>query len=371
MVQQLTQAKTIVLKIGSSLVVDAEGTGVRTGWMASIAEDLAALQAQKKQIILVSSGAVALGRKALGFGTRTLKLEEKQAAAACGQPLLIDAWRQAFAAHARPVAQLLLTIDDSEHRRRFLNARATLETLLANHVIPIINENDTVATVELRVGDNDRLAARVAQMAGADLLILLSDIDGLYTKNPAEHQDAKHVPEVTVIDDTIRAMAGGARTSLSSGGMATKVQAAEIAMQAGCHTLIAKGNDSHALRTLQNGALCTIFKAADTPQKARKRWISGSLAPQGEMVVDAGAEQALLAGNSLLPVGVKTLSGTFERGDAVTVKNEAGKLLGKGLSAFSSGEAARIIGRNTKDIEEVLGYKGRSELIHRDDLVMA
>ncbi len=371
MLQPFAHARTIVLKIGSSLVADAEGTGLRTAWMESVAEDVAALYAQNKRIILVSSGAVALGRKALGFGTRALKLEEKQAAAAVGQPLLIDAWRHAFAAHKKPVAQLLLTIDDSEHRRRYLNARATLETLLAGNVLPIINENDTVATAELRVGDNDRLGARVAQMAGADLLVLLSDVDGLYTKNPVEHPDAEHINEVKLIDDSIRSMAGGARTVLSNGGMATKVQAAEIATYAGCHTMIAKGTEHHPIRALDEDAKYTLFHATTTPQNARKRWIAGSLAPQGEVTVDAGAEKALLAGNSLLPVGVIQLSGSFERGDAVQVKNTDGKLLATGLSAWSSAEAMGIIGRNTKDIETILGYKGRSELIHRDDLVMA
>lgn len=368
--QLIEKSKRIVLKTGSSLVTEPEGEALRKDWMMSVAADIANLMAMGKKLVLVSSGAVAMGRKALGFGARPLKLEEKQAAAAIGQPLLIDAWRAAFAEHKIPVAQLLLTIDESENRRRYLNARATLETLLSHGVLPIVNENDTVATAELRVGDNDRLAARVAQMAGADLLILLSDVDGLYTANPVTDPDATHINEVKVITDEIRMMAAGARSTISSGGMATKIQAAEIATNAGCHTLIAKGNENAPLFALKQGAQCTLFAAATTPQNARQRWISGALSPQGELTVDDGAEKALLAGNSLLPVGVKSLKGNFERGDAVAVKNANGKILAKGLSAYASEEAARIIGRNTKDIEEILGYKGRDALIHRDDLVL-
>jgi glutamate 5-kinase len=366
----LSEARRLVIKTGSSLVINAAtGTG-RTAWMASLAADIAQLQQAGQQVILVSSGAVALGRQAMGM-TAKPKLEEKQAAAACGQPLLMQAWAEAFAAQGLRVAQLLLTLDDSEHRRRYLNARATLETLLAHGIIPIINENDTVATAELRVGDNDRLAARVAQMSGADMLVLLSDVDGLYTANPATDPKAQHIPMVEQITDTVRAFAAPPSSAVGTGGMVTKIMAAELALSAGCHTLLTLGTPEHPLARLsRDEARGTWFVAATTPRSARKDWIAGSLAPQGELVVDDGAAAALAKGNSLLPAGVSAVSGDFQRGDAVLVLDRQHHVLAKGLCAYNADDARRIAGQNSKNIEQILGFKGRDEIIHRDDLVL-
>ena len=366
----LNEAKRIVLKTGSSLVIDAASGEARTAWMASLAADVARLRAEGLQVILVSSGAVALGRHALGLAGKP-KLEEKQAAAACGQPLLMQAWAAAFGAHGIRVAQLLLTLDDSEHRRRFLNARNTLETLLAHGIVPVINENDTVATAELRVGDNDRLAARVAQMAGADLLVLLSDVDGLYTANPASDPSAQHIPVVEQITDTVRGFAEPPSSSVGTGGMVTKIQAAELALSAGCHTLLTLGTPEHPLARLdQDEARGTWFVASTTPRGARKDWIAGSLAPQGELTVDDGAAKALAAGNSLLPAGVASVEGEFQRGDAVLVLDRQRHVLAKGLSAYNADDARRIAGQKSANIEHILGFKGRDEMIHRDDLVL-
>ncbi len=365
----LANAQRIVIKTGSSLVTD--GTGApRRGWMQTLVEDMAALQAKGKQVMLVSSGAVALGRGVLGLGAGVLRLEEKQAAAACGQIALMEAWQSCFAAHGLKTAQLLLTLDVSEQRRRYLNARGTLETLLEHGVVPVFNENDTIATAELRVGDNDRLAARVAQMAGADVLVLLSDVDGLYTADPSKDSKAEHIGVVEVIDDAVREMAGGAKSAVSSGGMQTKIEAASIATANGCHTLITKGLQPHPLRALESGARRTWFLARTTPHGARKAWIAGTLKPKGEVTVDVGAEKALLAGNSLLPVGVKEISGRFERGDAVLIRGLSGRMLAKGLSAYNSEDAAKIMGKNSKQTEAILGYKGRDALVHRDDMVL-
>jgi glutamate 5-kinase len=366
----LSDARRLVLKTGSSLVIDGATGETRAGWMASLAADVARLQQEGRQVILVSSGAVALGRRTLGLRGKP-KLEEKQALAACGQPLLMQAWSEAFAAQGLRVAQLLLTLDDSEHRRRYLNARATLETLLAHRVVPIINENDTVATAELRVGDNDRLAARVAQMSGADLLVLLSDVDGLYTANPATDPKAQHIPLVEQITDTVRHFAAPPSSEVGTGGMVTKIMAADLALSAGCHTLLTLGTPAHPLaRLAEDGARSTWFMATTTPRRARKDWIAGSLAPQGELRVDGGAATALRSGNSLLPAGVTSVSGEFQRGDAVLVLDEAGHVLAKGLSAYNSEDARRIAGRKSGQIEDILGFKGRDEMIHRDDLVL-
>jgi len=366
----LSSARRLVIKTGSSLVIDAATGQARTHWMASLAADLAALRAAGQQVILVSSGAVALGRQALGLSGKP-RLEEKQAAAACGQPLLMQAWSQAFEAHGIKVAQLLLTLDDSEHRRRYLNARATLETLLAHGIVPIINENDTVATAELRVGDNDRLAARVAQMSGADVLVLLSDVDGLYTANPAVDPNAQHIPWVEQITDTVRGFAAPPASQVGTGGMVTKIQAAELALSGGCHTLLTLGVPEHPLARLsQEHARGTWFTATTTPRSARKEWIAGSLAPQGELVVDDGAAAALTRGNSLLPAGVREVSGDFQRGDAVLVLDQTRHVLAKGLSAYNADDARRIAGQQSVRIEEILGFKGRHEMIHRDDLVL-
>lgn len=366
----ITKAKRIVVKTGSSLIAGNDGT-LRAKWLASLAEDIAALKKAEKEVIVVSSGAVALGRQVLGFGkTRQLKLEEKQASAACGQGSLIEAYQQALNPYGARVAQVLLTIEDSENRRRYLNARNTIQTLLDLGVVPVINENDTVATNELRFGDNDRLAARVAQMMGADLLVLLSDIDGLYEENPIDNPDAKHVPVVKSITPQIESMAGGAASALSSGGMVTKIMAAKIAVGSGCNTIISQGVDPHPLRRLEKGGQHTLFQAEGTPKSARKRWIADMLAPAGEISVDAGAATALKKGRSLLPAGVTGVKGEFARGDVVIVRNPEGEEIARGIVAYSAKDAAKILGLQTDKLEEVLGFKGREEVIHRDDLAL-
>ena len=362
----LNNAKRIVIKVGSSLVT-GEDFCVRGAWLASLAADIAALKKQKKEIIIVTSGAVALGRGALGYGHAKLELEQKQAAAACGQIALFAAWRDVFGAHHIPVAQLLLTADESINRRRYLNARSTIDTLLESGAIPIINENDTVATAELRFGDNDRLSARVAQMAGADVLILFSDIDGLYTADPRKDKTAEHIPEVPEITPQMEASAGGAGSSVGTGGMATKIAAAKIATAAGCHMIIACGLHEYPLQKLEKH---TRFIAKESPLSARKHWIAGSMHPAGHIVVDGGAARALASGKSLLPAGVKAASGAFDRGDCVLIQDEAGKVLGRGLISYNAEDAAKIIGKQSADIEAILGFKRRDVLIHRDDMVL-
>ena len=366
---QLHTSKRLVIKVGSSILMGEAGAP-RADWLATLAQDIADARARGTQVIVVTSGAVAMGRATLGMPTGVLKLEEKQAAAACGQISLVQAWRVALGAHAIHTAQVLVTIDDSEDRRRYLNVRNTLETLLEHGVVPVINENDTVATAELRFGDNDRLAARVAQMASADTLLLLSDIDGLYTANPAKEANAQFIPQVSEITPQIQAMAGGASSAVGSGGMVTKIEAAKIALAAGCHMIIAPGKLAHPLRACLEGGRGTWFIAQSTPRSARKHWISGSIAPMGAVVIDAGAAAALASGKSLLPAGVTSIQGLFERGDAVIVKDETGVELARGLIAYSSADAQRILGRKSQDIEQILGFKGRSALIHRDDLVL-
>jgi glutamate 5-kinase len=361
--------KRLVVKTGSALMVDADG-GVRTDWLAGLADDVAMLKSRGLDLIVVTSGAVAIGRWKLGYGTRALKIEEKQAAAATGQVWLAHAWLEALAARGLVGAQLLLTPDDTEARRRHLNARATVATLLETGAIPIINENDTVATEELRFGDNDRLAARVAQMASADALVLLSDIDGLYTADPHRDPAARHLPQVTDLTPEILAMAGEARPGYSSGGMVTKLGAARIALGAGCRMAIASGKRLRPLQALEQGARCTWFVPQGSPASARKRWIAGTVEPAGAVVIDDGAVRALGQGKSLLPAGVVGVEGAFERGDAIRVRDKAGREVARGLSAYAAADIARIQGRRSTEIEDLLGYRGRDEIIHRDDLAM-
>ena len=367
------QFRRLVVKVGSSLVI-GDDNRVRESWLKSVAEDLADLKRRGKQIIVVTSGAVGLGRTVLGYGARRLALEEKQAAAACGQITLISHWARAFQFESGATyypAQLLLTLADSEDRRRYLNARSTFETLLAEpQIIPVVNENDTVATEELKVGDNDRLAARVAQMISADLLILLSDIDGLYAENPAENPAAEFVAEVRRITPEIEKMAGGAGSAFGSGGMRTKIEAAKIAVAAGCSMIIAKGAEPHPLRRIAAGERHTVFRSESTPKSARWSWISGSLLALGSFQVDEGATAALAKGKSLLPAGVCSVEGSFGRGDAVLIKDARGKIIGKGLTAYSSEDARRIIGIKSAEIEKILGYKYRDTLVHRDDMAL-
>ena len=358
----------VVVKIGSSLLVDETGT-LRHEWMQSLAEDISTLRQQDTQVILVSSGAVALGRQALNASKKTLTLPEKQAAAACGQPLLVAAWQKAFSDQSLTAAQLLITPDVTENRRAYLNARNTLNTLLQAGAIPIINENDTTATAELRYGDNDRLAARVAQMAGADALILLSDVDGLYTSNPQKDTNATLLTEITEITPEIEAMAGDSTNIHGSGGMATKIEAAKIATKSGCHTFICNGRTTHPLQQLQKGEH-SLFKASEASLSARKQWITGTLTPAGKAMIDEGAAKALSQGGSLLPAGVTHIEGNFGKGDTLTIHNAKNQLIAKGLSNYDAEEARKIIGKHSDEIESLLGYYGAAELIHRDHLVM-
>jgi glutamate 5-kinase len=366
----VAQARRLVVKIGSALVVDAAHAAPRTAWLDGIATDIAALRTRGVDVIVVSSGAIALARRSLNLTQKRLRLEEKQAAAAVGQIWLAQAWTEALSAHGLTAAQLLLTLDDTEDRRRYLNARATLTTLLGLGCIPVINENDSVATTEIRFGDNDRLAARVAEMVQADQLILLSDIDGLYTADPRRDPAARHIPEVATVTVEVEAMGGEPPPGYSSGGMRTKLAAARIATGAGCAMAIAVGHVERPLAALEAGARCTWFLPAPEGRSARKRWILGTLQPQGSVTVDEGAAHALAEGRSLLPAGVRALSGTFDRGDAVEVRGPAGQALARGLSAYASADAIRIIGHRSADIEAILGWRGRDELIHRDDLVL-
>jgi glutamate 5-kinase len=369
----LASARRIVLKVGSSLVVDGETAAPDHAWLRALAADAARLTDRGQQVLIVSSGAVALGRRRLGLGRRALELPEKQAAAAAGQGLLMRAWDEAFAPHGLTAAQVLLTVDDTEVRRRWLNAKATLQTLIGFGVIPVINENDTVATEEIRYGDNDRLAARVAQMIGADLLVLLSDVDGLYTADPRRDPDARHVPVIRELTHEIEAMAGGsnADAGVGSGGMATKLMAARIAQGAGCATLITLGRRPSPLQAMEDGAPCTLIEPAQTPSAAYKSWIAGTLAPQGAVIVDAGAAAALKAGKSLLPAGVRAVQGRFGKGDAVLVLDVSGREVARGLSRYDAAEAERIRGLRSDAIEAVLGYTEGATLIHADDLALA
>lgn len=366
----IAQARRVVVKIGSALVVDPAKAAPRAAWLAGIAADIAELRARGTDVIVVSSGAIALARRTLKLTRKTLRLEEKQAAAAVGQIRLAQAWTEALQTCGLTAAQLLLTQEDTEDRRRYLNARATLTTLLGLGCIPVINENDSIATAEIRFGDNDRLGARVAEMVQADQLILLSDIDGLYTADPRSNPEARHIPEVTAITPEIEAMGGEPQPGYSSGGMRTKLLAGKIATGAGCAMAIAVGHVERPLRALAEGARCTWFLPDPQGRTARKRWILGTIQPQGRVTVDAGAARALAQGRSLLPAGVRALEGEFLRGDAIEVCGPDGAMLARGLSAYASGDAARIIGHRSADIEALLGWRGRDELIHRDDLVL-
>jgi len=368
-------AKRVVIKIGSALLVDQSTGMVRRDWLAALSQDVAMLRARGAQVLIVSSGSIAAGRRHLGLQDRSLKLEEKQAAAATGQITLAHAYQESLAAEGFTAAQILLTPSDTEVRRRHLNARATILQLLSLGAVPVINENDTVATQEIRYGDNDRLAARVATMVSADTLVLLSDIDGLYTADPRKHAEAKHLPVIDRLTPEILAMAGDVAVSaerggFSTGGMVTKLEAAKIALGGGCRMIIARGNDAHPLQALADGARCTVFTAPEKPVAARKRWIAGQLNASGTVVVDKGAAAALANGKSLLPAGVVRVEGEFERGDPVSVNGPDGARLAIGLIAYSSADARKIVGRQSKEIADILGFEGRSALVHRDDLAL-
>ena len=369
-VARLAKARRVVVKIGSALLVESSTGRVNRSWLEALASDIAAMRARGQEVVIVSSGAIALGRRQLGLAKGRLKLEESQAAAAVGQIRLAHAWKEVLEEHGLTVAQVLLTLGDTEERLRYLNARNTLTTLLRLGSIPVINENDTVATAEIRYGDNDRLAARVAQMASADCLVLLSDVDGLYTADPSRDSRAKFIPEVARITAEIEAMAGGSASDVGSGGMATKVLAAKIAVPAGCHMCVALGHEANPLRRIEGGARCTWFVADASPVTVRKQWIAGMLKPAGTLHVDAGAAKALRGGKSLLPAGVTRVEGRFERGDAVVVRDPDGLEIARGLAAYSGEEARRIRGRRSQELEGLLGYRGRDEIIHRDDLVL-
>jgi glutamate 5-kinase len=366
----LAQARRVVVKVGSALLVDAESARVNRAWLETLVEDLLRLRKRGQRVILVSSGAIALGRRRLGLKHGTLRLEESQAAAAVGQIRLAHAYKELLESNDVTVAQVLLTLEDSERRRRYLNARATLESLLELGALPVINENDTVATAEIRYGDNDRLAARVAQMTGADCLVLLSDVAGLYSADPGRDPAARFIREVRHITPEIEAMAGRSASALGSGGMAAKIAAARIALAAGCHMCIAAGAPRHPLRRIEEGAECTWFVPTATPAAARKQWIAGTLRPAGAITIDAGALRALLEGRSLLPAGVTGARGRFDRGDTVSVLAAGGVEVARGIIAYSDSDAARIMGRKSSEIAQILGFRGRDEMIHRDDLVL-
>mgnify|MGYP001545626709 FL=1 len=366
----LQSAKRIVVKIGSALLIDPASGQLRRDWLKMRCADAAALKRDGKDVILVSSGAIALGRRALGLKPGTLKLEENQASAAAGQVQLAHAYADILAGEGITAAQILLTLGDTEERARYLNARATLKTLLSLGSIPVINENDTVATAEIRFGDNDRLAARVASMMEADCLVLLSDVDGLYTADPTSNPGAQHIADVPAITREIEAMAGTSVSGVGRGGMVSKLIAAKIATGAGCDVLIAKGAVEHPLRALSQGTKSTRFHASSTPAQARKRWIAGVLKPQGVLIVDAGAAKALSEGKSLLPAGIRQIDGRFERGDAVAVRDQQGNEIARGLCAYNASDAERIAGKKSQEIEAILGYRGRDEMIHRDDLAL-
>lgn len=365
----LLKAKRLVLKIGSSLLVNEKTGQVKNTWLNALADDILTAYERGQQVIIVTSGAVAVGRKVLNLSTdKKLLLPQKQAAAAVGQIRLAHYYQEVLAERGLKVAQILLTLDDSENRKRYLNARNTLNTLLDLGVIPVINENDTVATSEIKVGDNDRLAARVAQMASADALVIFSDIKGLYTANPRKDPAAKLIPVVEKLTPEIEAMADGAGSSVGTGGMATKLMAARLCMEAGCDMAIALGSELHPLTRMLKTEECTWFLADKTPISARKAWIGGAIKPRGTLILDQGAVKALDQGKSLLPAGIKAVKGSFERGDAVTLEDENGCFLGKGLTAYNAHDAKAIAGKHSNEIESILGYHGQDEIIHRDDL---
>ena len=371
----LQSARTIVVKIGSALVVDEALGAADRGWLADFARDILRLKNRGQSVVIVSSGAVALGKRRLGLKRKKIDLDQKQAAAAAGQSLLMRAWEEALEPRRITAAQILLTRDDTEVRRRWLNGRATLQTLLALGAVPVVNENDTVATEEIRYGDNDRLAARVAQMVGADLLVLLSDVDGVYTADPRKNPGARRLAHITEIDEALIAMAGGANSEagVGTGGMATKIAAARIAADAGCGTLIGLGKPpggESPLLAIEHGAASTLIDAGETPLGAYKQWIAGAIAPAGELVIDDGAAAALRDGKSLLPSGVTEVRGRFDKGDALVVLDLMGKEVARGLASYDSDAALRIKGARSDAIERILGYDGRPCLIHRNDLVL-
>jgi glutamate 5-kinase len=363
-------ARRIVVKIGSALLADRATGALKADWLASLLDDVAALAAEGKEVVLVSSGAIALGRHTLKLSKGALELEQSQAAAAVGQISLAHAYQELARARGLVAAQVLLTLGDTEERRRYLNARHTIETLLELKAIPVVNENDTVATTEIRYGDNDRLSARVASMVSANVLVLLSDIDGLYTAPPGGKKPAQRIDVVTAITPEIEAMAGDAGNELSKGGMKTKIEAAKVALAAGTHLVIASGKVMNPLAAIGQGCPCTWFVAASDPVTAKKRWIAGQLEPKGQVYVDAGAEKALAAGKSLLPAGVARVEGSFDRGDAVIIRAADGRELGRGLVAYAKADAERIIGRKSSEIATILGVSRCDELIHRDDMAL-
>jgi glutamate 5-kinase len=370
----LADFRRIVVKVGSSLLVDSGASRVKEEWLVSLADDIARLHRDKRDLLVVSSGAIALGRAVLKLGNGALRLEDSQAAAAVGQIALARTWAEALSRHGITAGQVLVTLQDTEERRRYLNARSTIERLLEWRAVPVINENDTVATTEIRYGDNDRLAARVATMASADLLVLLSDVEGLYDAPPgkpmATGKEPKLVPLVERITPEVEAMAGSAGSELSRGGMQTKIEAAKIATAGGTHMVIASGRIVHPLEAIAGGAPCTWFLTTGNPVAARKKWIAGSLEPKGILTIDAGAVAALRSGRSLLPAGVIRVDGTFARGDAVIIRGPDGAEVGRGLVAYDAGDADRIRGRPSADIALVLGIEGRAEMVHRDHLVV-
>lgn len=368
--RDLAKFRRVVVKIGSSLLVDANKGILRRTWLESLADDIAGLHETGGEIVVVSSGAIALGRHALGLPTGTLNLEEAQAAAAVGQISLARSYTEALMARGLFAGQILLTPGDTEQRRRYLNARHTIERLLSLRAVPVVNENDTVSTAEIRYGDNDRLAARVASMVSADCLVLLSDVDGLYSAPPADDPEAEFLPEITKITPEIEAMAGAAGSDLSRGGMKTKIEAGKIAMSAGTSMVIASGKKLHPLAAICEGDRCTWFQAPSSPVTSRKKWIAGHLKIHGTVIIDPGAAAALRAGKSLLPAGVTAIDGAFTRGDAVAIRDPSGAEVGRGLIAYDCADAKKLAGRKSGDIESILGYRGRSEMIHRDDMVL-
>ncbi|HEV7305063.1 glutamate 5-kinase [Ensifer sp.] len=365
----LQKYRRVVIKIGSALLVD-RATGLKKAWLDAMCADIAALRAGGVEVLVVSSGAIALGRTVLNVPAGALKLEESQAAAAVGQIALARAWSESLSTDAIVAGQVLLTLGDTEERRRYLNARATINQLLKLGAVPIINENDTVATTEIRYGDNDRLAARVATMVGADLLVLLSDIDGLYTAPPHLDPDARFLETIAEITPEIEAMAGGAASELSRGGMRTKIDAGKIATTAGCAMIIASGKPDHPLAAIENGARSSWFAPSGSPVTARKTWIAGQLLPAGTLSIDAGAEEALRSGKSLLPAGVREVTGSFSRGDTIAVLGTSGREIARGLAGYDADEARQIAGKKSAKIAAILGYAGRAAMVHRDDLVM-
>lgn len=368
--REWANARRITVKIGSALLADKETGKLKTEWLAALIDDIAQLKAEGREVIVVSSGAIALGRSSLGLTRGSLKLEESQAAAAVGQISLAHAYEKKFKARGIVTAQVLLTLGDTEERRRYLNARNTISTLLALGAVPVVNENDTVATAEIRYGDNDRLAARVSSMMSADCLVLLSDVDGLYTAPPAHDPNARRLEVIEQITPEIEAMAGDAGSDLSRGGMVTKIEAARIAVTAGANLVITSGKVLHPLRALGENKPCTWFVASTNPVQSRKRWIAGSLEPRGALIIDDGARAALEAGRSLLPAGVVGVEGSFDKGDAVVIKDMQGRELGRGLIAYTHLHAGQIIGRKSAEIAAILGETSSAEMIHRDNMVL-